>query len=497
MANNLYEYILRITDQASATLQRVTGLTDSTTSRVNALSSSMSGLNRMMGAMGVTLGAVGIFNAGKSILTMAADLEQTAISYEVMTGSAEKAKKLMGEIRDMAARTPFETEDLNRATTTLMQFGVEQDKVLPIMQMLGDVSAGNKDRFSALSLAFAQVTSAGKLSGQDLLQFVNAGFNPLRIIADKTGQSMGQLRKAMEQGAISSDMVTEAFVSATSEGGQFYNMMDRQSQTSMGKWSTLVDKFKIKMTEFGTSLLPIANKAMEFGSNLMDIVQRSLPQIRAFFQPIKTIIDDVVNGSAEWQSYIDTLVGIFGGVWEMVSRIWFIVWDTVKQVVAFVQKSEILKDVFSAIGWFANVIFKVITAIVSHLKWMFDKIVMPILNGVDKAYKLVKEFFAGKPADITATQKKVVAITSAPAKIAPATMPGLSPGTDSKSTKELKSKTDKVTAGGTRNTSIQIHMGAMVDKISFTGSFAENRDELIRQVEEALMRTLYMAESAG
>jgi tape measure domain-containing protein len=122
--------------------------------------------------------------------------------------------------------------------------------------MLGDVSMGNKERFQSLNLAFSQVQSTGRLMGQDLLQMVQQGFNPLQIISEKTGRTMVSLKKDMENGAISAGMVTEAFRNATSEGGRFYGAMDRQSQTVTGRISTLKDSFSQATGALTEALLP-------------------------------------------------------------------------------------------------------------------------------------------------------------------------------------------------------------------------------------------------
>ena len=93
---------------------------------------------------------------------------------------------------------------------------------------------------NSLTLAFSQMTASGRLMGQDLLQMINAGFNPLSEISRKTGKSIGVLKEEMEKGKISAEMVTQAFYSATQAGGQFHGMTEKMGQTAAGKWSTLL-----------------------------------------------------------------------------------------------------------------------------------------------------------------------------------------------------------------------------------------------------------------
>ena len=152
----------------------------------------------------------------------------------------------------------------------MLSFGISMEKILPTIGMLGDVAMGSQEKMNSLTLAFSQVQSAGKMQGQDLLQMINAGFNPLQEISKKTGKSMGELRKEMEKGQISFQMVEDAFKSATSEGGRFYKMAEKQSQTVNGKWSTLMDAINTKFMKLGEKLNPITSKIIDFFINMVD-----------------------------------------------------------------------------------------------------------------------------------------------------------------------------------------------------------------------------------
>ncbi len=203
--------------------------------------------------LGVTLPILGIAAAA---VKSAADLELQQAAFETMLGSAEKAKTLLQDLTDLAAKTPFQLPDLAEGTKTLLAFGIELDDVLPTLQMLGDISLGDSERLKQLALVFGQITSAGRLMGQDLLQLINVGFNPLQAISEKTGETMADLKDRMSQGAISAEEVTEAFRSATSEGGLFFGGMERASQTLAGVLSTLKDNVGILARSFANLLLP-------------------------------------------------------------------------------------------------------------------------------------------------------------------------------------------------------------------------------------------------
>lgn len=227
------------------------------------------GLKVTASAIGAVSGAFGA--AVLSGVKYNSQMEQYITSFGTMLGSAEEATKLVNNLKEMGAKTPFETSDLAKASQTLLAFGTSAEDLLPTLQMLGDVSQGNKERFDSLTLAFAQVGSAGKLSGQDLLQFVNAGFNPLNEISKMTGESMAELKERMSAGGVSAEEVAEAFKHATSEGGQFYQAMEAQSQTFNGQMSTLKDNamsFIGELTQGVTntlkdSVLPTVNGWLE------------------------------------------------------------------------------------------------------------------------------------------------------------------------------------------------------------------------------------------
>lgn len=236
--------------------------------------------------------------ASGGTIKLAADLEQTKIAFEVMTGSAEKASRMVENLQKMGAKTPYESKDLLESTKTLMLFGVEAEKVEGMLQMLGDVASGSSDKLKSLSLAFAQVQSTGRLTGQDLLQMINTGFNPLQIISEKTGKSMAELKDQMSKGAISADAVTQAFKVATSEGGRFFGMMEKQSGTTLGKFSTLMDNIKLSLTNIGTALLPFANKLMEMLTPMTEQLNNLSDAFLRMPQPIQNVVVGAVAFAA-------------------------------------------------------------------------------------------------------------------------------------------------------------------------------------------------------
>ena len=187
-------------------------------------------------------------------------------SFEVMFGGVDTAQQKIKEFNEYAIFSPYAFDGIAKGAQTLSAFGTKTEDLLPTIRMIGDVAAGNAQRFDSLILAFAQASSAGRLMGQDLLQMINGGFNPLQVIAEQTGKSMLALKKDMEKGLISFDMVTDAFKSATSEGGKFYGMTTKMADSIEAAKSTFESAWVEKQIEWGKAAGDNIQTMYEFGT---------------------------------------------------------------------------------------------------------------------------------------------------------------------------------------------------------------------------------------
>lgn len=220
----------------------------------------LSGFKNWVGGLAVGAGFTLLAKTG---LDAAMTMESLNAQFTVMAGSAERSRDLLAEISDFAAKTPFSKLGLADAGKTLMAFGLEADKVVPTLKMLGDIAGADQNRLKGLALVFGQIQSTGKLMGQDLLQLINQGFNPLTEISKQTGISVARLKDAMAEGAITADMVTAAFKSATSEGGLFFGNLEAQSQTLAGKISTLKDNFVTALQNMAEAFMPLVKAGVD------------------------------------------------------------------------------------------------------------------------------------------------------------------------------------------------------------------------------------------
>lgn len=209
-------------------------------------------------------------NFARSVVQVRGEIESLEISFATLLGSTDKAKELFGAIRDFEVKTPMTLEPLAKGAQTLLGFGVAAEKVMPILKQIGDISMGNADRFQSLVLAFAQASANGKLMGQDLLQMINAGFNPLNQMSKDTGKSIAELRDEMSKGAISAEDMERAFASATAEGGQFYGMLEKQSEGINGALSNLEGAWNSMLNEIGSSQQSVFVSGVNLLTNMVE-----------------------------------------------------------------------------------------------------------------------------------------------------------------------------------------------------------------------------------
>lgn len=170
-----------------------------------------------------------------------ASMESYLTNFKVMLGNEELAAAKLSELRKMAASTPFVLSDLTEGTQTLLQFGIAADDTTDVLKQLGDISLGNADNLQTLVRAYGKMSSAQKVTLENVNMMIDAGFNPLNQICDATGESMSDLYKRISDGKVSFSELQAAVGAATSEGGQFYNGMLEASQTFSGRMSTLKD----------------------------------------------------------------------------------------------------------------------------------------------------------------------------------------------------------------------------------------------------------------
>lgn len=235
-----------------------------------------------------------IIQFGKAVVGAAADFQQLNVAMTVMLGSGEKAKKLIKELEDFSIVTPFQINQVNKAGKTLLAFGIAGEDVVDTLKFLGDVASASGKDLSEMARIFGKIQSNGRLMGEELNQLIDAGFSPLQEISERTGRAVVDLRKDMEKGLISFDMVKESFQKATGEGGKFFNLMEKQSKTFSGRLSTLQGNLQLVARSIGERLLPVAGFFLDLTNDLItsqekesEVLTKTNTTLQAQFEVLK------------------------------------------------------------------------------------------------------------------------------------------------------------------------------------------------------------------
>lgn len=217
------------------------------------------------------IGGAGVLKAlGAEMIRVRGEFQAADTAIETLLGNKEKANALMSQVREFAKISPLEFSDVTAATQMMLGFNIEAEKVPCYLQAIGDVSMGNTQKFNSMTLAFSQMSAAGKLMGQDLNQMINAGFNPLQIMSEKTGKSIATLKDEMSKGAISAEMVQQAFIDATSAGGRFYQMSENASKEINGQLSMMQDAMDSVLNELGEKSEGVIMDGIQMTTSLIE-----------------------------------------------------------------------------------------------------------------------------------------------------------------------------------------------------------------------------------
>lgn len=564
----IVEFALVFHNQANATIDKMAKEFRNARSEAERLANSFGTVEQRINGLGSKLKKAFSAIPGASFLTnpivlattgfgaiakLGMENEKASVSFEVLLQSADKAKKMLGEINQYADKTPYERMGLRDAAKMMLGFGIAEEKIMPNLKMLGDIASGDKERLSQLTLAFSQMSSAGKLTGQDLLQMINAQFNPLNELSKMTGKSIGTLRKEMEKGQISSQMVEEAFRHATSAGGLFYGMTERVGKTLGGRISTLVDSFKNRLIDLYQIIGPILSTAVDGLTKVLDLLETPISWLvkgfTNFFGLLKEGNPFIWSTVAAISAFTLALqahaikVAIVTGLTKLWANAQWLLniaihanpltW-IITGIVAFATVTVLA---YQKLGWFRGAILATWEAIKGFGLLLKDFVIDRItglLKGIGELGKALMLLFKGdfKNAWKTASQsaKDLLGIEAAKNAVGNFKEIGKNAGNayqkglaEVAANKKNKSEgivpgtnvaygttgggapqalgsataTQAVASGGTRNTSINIHLGKMVENIVFQGGLKENAQDLQKQVEEIFMRVLYAAQSAS
>lgn len=303
MSRNTVEFKVKITDDGgfkklevdaddfNSAVKRIKSETEKLGTGLGRFSEIAIGVNQAFDLVRNTVGKVG--EALRKVIEVGSSNELQKLNMTTLfKGNAEAAEDMFARISKYGKETVYDKKGLIEAQKTMMSFGISGEKAFETLQHIGDIAMGDGQKMQSLALAFSQATSTGKLMGQDLLQMINAGFNPLAVISEHTGESMASLKEKMSQGAISAEMLAQAFQWATEEGSLFYKGAESAGSTTEGKINQLKDTFSEFLIDVFDKLQPVINAVIDFSTNVLNAIPSVLENIRTAFGNIIDTFND-------------------------------------------------------------------------------------------------------------------------------------------------------------------------------------------------------------
>lgn len=278
-------------------------------------------------------------------------------------------------IRKDAAATPYDTASLLMVNRSLISAGVAAEAARKdTMNLANAISAvgGGNDELSRMAANMQQIKTVGKATAMDIRQFGMTGINIYEMLSRSTGKSI-DLVKEMD---VSYETLSAALAQAAGKGGMYFGALEAMSKTTEGRFNTLKDTISNSFADLGLKLLPYVNVGL-------DLANKALENIVGWFSGI------TINTS-DWSGYLDTVKSILGTVWGVVKSVGSLVWSIVGGIVTWISKSELLKDVFWAIGGIVKVVGNIVMWVVDKIKWLWDNVLKPILDAVNAIYTAIK-----------------------------------------------------------------------------------------------------------
>jgi len=509
VAENKSLYVIDLKDAFSPKIKRADASFNKFDNSVKKGTSKQGGIGGFASMMsgGVLAGglvalAAGAVLAGKEIISLGASMEQTRVEFEVLLGSKGASKQMIENLNEFANVTPFVNDALLDSTKKLLNFKFSQEKVLPILKMLGDVAGGNKEKLDGLTTAFARTSANGRLMGMELDMMIDRGFNPLNNISKKTGKSILELRKDMSKGLITFDQVQDAFITATSEGGQYFNMMDKQSKTFSGLTSTIKGKLGLMFTTMGEGFTNSLKPLLEGFVAFLDMLPRlNLKPLADSFRMVKNIYIEMLSPFKEFFGGLDanlTLLELFQlGINRLavLMRVGLTPFRLMAAAVSFLSQpfEDIVKDlepVVDAFKGLGNLMFGVVSFNpamiakgVSQFKTGFGKIASGVKDLATKELEAYRDIFATGLKGETGKGFDMAALTDVSLLRGAGGAKGAG-GPGAKGTK--RSSIAGISSGGVKN--VELNIDKLIEQINFNNTnIKEDFDTLKEQVTRILV----------
>lgn len=262
MVKRNVDILIAARDKASKNFNKVSRSTDRFANNLARTSAAGISTEAMLIGMGAAAAAAaGSWAALRGSFMQAAEFEQLNVAFEVLIGNLDQSQILMKQLVGFSIRTPFEPDEVLKASKQLLAFGFEVRNINGLIEMLGELSAGSGAKLAKLGRITGKVFTKGRAQAEELNQFAEAGIPIIQELAKIYGKTEREILKMGEKGELAFEDIEKAMISLTGKGGKFFGLMEKQSKTQIGLWSTLTGAVKETGKGFGNFLLP-ATKAI-------------------------------------------------------------------------------------------------------------------------------------------------------------------------------------------------------------------------------------------
>ena len=253
MSSIVFDATLNV-DKLEAGIQRANKTVGNWAADVEKQASSIdNAMARVGGSLAAYFSVRALSAFGKEVIAVRGEFQQLSIAFETMLGSKEKADKLMQEAISFSEKTPFTLTDVASNIKQLMAMGIATEDVMSTMKMLGDVAAGVSVPIGRVAISYGQIATLGTLQGREVRELAMAGIPIIAELAKNLGKTKDEIGAMVTAGQVKFPMVSAAFKSMASEGGKFYNMMEKQNASVTGQISNLRDKWDLMLNDIGKS----------------------------------------------------------------------------------------------------------------------------------------------------------------------------------------------------------------------------------------------------
>ena len=331
-------------------------------------SSLSSGFGAAVGSLAktgaVALAAVGVMGAKAGIET-AAGMEQARISFTTMLGSGQKAESFLKQLADFAAKTPFEFPELQTAAKSLVSAGFSADKVIPIMRTLGDVTSGmgtGSEGVKRATIALQQMSAAGKITGEDLNQLRDAGVPVFDLLAAATGKSKEAIADLAAKGKLGKKEMEQLFDALGSGKGleRFNGLMEKQSQSLSGLWSTFTDTLNVGLGQAIEPLIPMLKDGL---GGAIQFLAEWLPRVGTGIQSAVTWFQSLGSSTAGASSSFSGIVAAVRGFIDVALPIVQQFTDGMRQRLE--PMMPMIQSIFGTIGGIVTSVMELISATIT------------------------------------------------------------------------------------------------------------------------------------